>query len=621
MKLSQRGCVVCLIIYIKARPCQILLIHFFKPIYLNNLCTALTFFFCNSFISLYILLTQAESGDFNPSIHSIQSLKQRVATRFPNPVRSKMRALSSPTLSGSGLADDLALRAQALYARAAGKTKLEAQMDFLNTLRMWCPFYGSTFYDVQCQYDCNPMDAESTPPVVLMTAAIGPLAIFLITPSDPPVIIRHSYKRIIKWIGHPDKHIFTYWVIKSDVTLSDIERYQEQLKGEFDARPFCDCIYLVSGQVRELEYLVHSYVQSTRDVPPCLPGAPEELQTPPLLGPSSDGAGAGAGAGRSSESGSAGGNGGDAAGAGSGAAEEHSSRPQMMHKRSSRLGVFLSALGSSGGANGATRVTTAAGTEGIGLAGDPAVDCGEVGYGDDTAMVGNSVFKNMYSKSGDRGRGGRGGGSRGGRGGVDEVDEDGSLSHIPQRVKYASDMSELQRIASESRFSDEEEDDDDDGGEDAEEADTQHARHKKKVDSLFEGSKNFKGSAAKHKKKSTQRRVRTGECDSDSEGSSQGSSSRSSLTDDEQDGRHQGAPPSASKGAAAGIPGRKTSIVKRASSFFGLGGGGSGGGGSSGANGKGANDHINEGVGNGRARVQSEDSSSSGAGSSSSDDS
>ena len=54
-----------------------------------------------------------------------------------------------------------------------------------------------------------------------MTAAIGPLAIFLITNTESPVIMRHPYKRIVKWIAHADKHIFAYWVIKPMVSHAD----------------------------------------------------------------------------------------------------------------------------------------------------------------------------------------------------------------------------------------------------------------------------------------------------------------------------------------------------------------------------------------------------------------
>jgi hypothetical protein len=77
----------------------------------------------------------------------------------------------------------LCTRVQEVYARLAGKTKAEAQINYLEFLRMWCPFYGSTFFDVQCQYDDNPLDDNSSPPVQPLSAAVGPLALFLI-PQD-----------------------------------------------------------------------------------------------------------------------------------------------------------------------------------------------------------------------------------------------------------------------------------------------------------------------------------------------------------------------------------------------------------------------------------------------------
>lgn len=77
---------------------------------------------------LGVLKTQTESGDFDPAIHTIELIKERVAQRFPNPIKDKMKALLAPTLSGSGLADALATRVQLAYARVAGKTKEEAQI-------------------------------------------------------------------------------------------------------------------------------------------------------------------------------------------------------------------------------------------------------------------------------------------------------------------------------------------------------------------------------------------------------------------------------------------------------------------------------------------------------------
>ena len=79
-----------------------------------------------------------------------------------------MKALSSNTLSGSHLAQDLATRIQLLYARMSGKSKVEAQINYLEYLRTYCPFYGSHYYDIQCQYDENPNDTNHSPPVITM---------------------------------------------------------------------------------------------------------------------------------------------------------------------------------------------------------------------------------------------------------------------------------------------------------------------------------------------------------------------------------------------------------------------------------------------------------------------
>ena len=384
-------------------------------------------------------------------------MKNRIESRFPNPIRSRMKALNSPTLSGTGAGDDLAIRAQALYARIAGKLKLDAQIDFLNSLRMWCPFYGCTFFEVQCQYDYSPLDSSSTPPVLMMTAAIGPLALFLITTSDPPVIMRHPYKRIIKWIAHPDKHIFTYWVIKAEVTLSDIEDMQQQHSGngDFDARPYCDCVYLVTSQVKELEYLVQSYVASRRRVSPHLPGAPDELKDiAPEPSP------------RTSEEATSLGNAASTSAAPSASTSKPPPPPPSaqpaypaMQRRASRLGVFLSALGGAGGGSGS------------GLTEEEHVS--EDNFGDDTAAVNNSLFKNMYKAP----TGTRRGGAKGGD--SESEDEDATLKQIPAGIKYASTMSELQKVASETNFSDDEDSQGEDDEPSSDEEDGPSSRAKK----------------------------------------------------------------------------------------------------------------------------------------------
>jgi hypothetical protein len=150
------------------------------------------------------------------------------------------------------LSDDIAQRVLVAYARVSGKTKTEAQIDFLHTLWIYCPFYGSSFFEVHCQYDDDPLNPQSSPPVLTMTAAIGPQALFLVSQSDQPTIIRHPYSRIMKWLCRAEKHIFTYWVIKKDVTLSRLEEMLQENGDAFDARPYCDCVYLVTSQSLEL---------------------------------------------------------------------------------------------------------------------------------------------------------------------------------------------------------------------------------------------------------------------------------------------------------------------------------------------------------------------------------
>lgn len=242
-------------------------------------------------IMLGCLKMQADSGDFDGDVHTIDNIQHRICAAFPRPISTRMKALLSPTISGGGRkADDLAEKVQFLYARLAGKHKAEAQIEFLHMLRTWCPFYGATYFDVQCQYDDGDHDEE--PAVSTITVAIGPLAIFLITRHDKELtILRHPFKRIVKWVAYREKHIFNYWTIKQDVSLRDIEEAQQaavaeakregreyDLEEDFDATPYCDCIYLVTPNCAELEYLVRSYVALLKyDRYPCLAGATEEL--------------------------------------------------------------------------------------------------------------------------------------------------------------------------------------------------------------------------------------------------------------------------------------------------------------------------------------------------------
>ena len=352
-------------------------------------------------------------------------IKNRVVARFPNPVRSKMKALSSSTVAGTGIWSDLASRVQQFYARVAGKSKVEAQIDFLSTLRTYCPFYGSTFFEVHCQYDENPLEQASSPPILAMTAAVGPLAIMLQTQTDQPVLMRHPYKRIIKWLTYQDKHIFTYWVIKPHISYHDLEEYQESNLEDFNAKKFCDCVYLVTAQVAELEYLVRSYVEALSNHPPALPGATGDLlplemskQSASILLPSSENS-------EPQES-----------------SKSVKNIDQPVKSKGGRFSTFFSALRINQ-SDGNSAVQTGSGLTDIEA-------CDEI-YGDDTVGVGKSMFQSVYKRG--------------------NTDNQRIISHqsddelIPSSVQYAASMSELKRLAEAQGFSDSEEEEESDGEE------------------------------------------------------------------------------------------------------------------------------------------------------------
>lgn len=344
-----------------------------------------------------------------------------------------MKALNTETLQGNGMADLLAERIQAAYARVAGKSKIEAQIDFLSTLRTFCPFYGSTFFDVQCQYDDQPLNSTTQPPVTPMNAAVGPLAIFLMTKSNPPTVMRHPYNRIIKWIAHASKHIFTYWVIKANVRISEIEQLHSEKKKDFDIRPYCDCIYLVTSQVHEIEHVVKSYVQSASNVDPCLAGAPPELQpsatklmsdnlVDDAVHSTIDPTTSSPPAGRTVE------------------------RKQSVINITS-LGMLFSSLGADVPASSPNTIIKKSGKPDIltGSGYSPKGVESEARFGDDSPGVATSMFKEAFNTSNE---------SRSSKkkGIVDTESE----PDIPSNIKYASDMAELKKVAEESQFSDDE---------------------------------------------------------------------------------------------------------------------------------------------------------------------
>jgi hypothetical protein len=492
------------------------------------------------------LKLQAEAGDFNPLIHSLEVLKTRVSSRFPNPLRSKMKALMSSTVSGSGLANDLATRVQHEYARIAGKTKVDAQIDYLLTLRTFCPFYGSSFFDLHCQYDDNPLEQETVPPVISMIAAIGPLAITLMTtpsssspssssnPHSPAsssstIQMRHPYKRIIKWISYPDKHIFTYWILKPKVSLADIEDYQEEALAkaekagknkeissqEIDTKRFCDCVYLVTSQVKELEYLVKSCVEALANHPPALPDAKDELLSP-LHSSTTNGISSLSSSQQPPST---------IAKKGSSADNNNGANREKLKSRVSRIGLFFNALGMKGSSNNNKKevkqdrrkgdhheeeqeAAAAYGNEdsegdqptedddeaieedgivgGTGLNENSGTD--EI-YGDDTAGVSGSVFQSVYKNLGNSATSPIKEG--------DDDDSDASIEKIPPAIKYAASMSELKRLAEEQNFSDNDDEDlsekeDEDGSSAGDGSDDDDDS------SGDEGRKKFKSTEVKH---------------------------------------------------------------------------------------------------------------------------
>jgi hypothetical protein len=464
-------------------------------------------------IMLGCLKMQADSGDFDPEVHTLSTIMERVCTRFPKPISTQMRALMSPTLTGNGMAEDLSSRIQFLYARIAGKHKVDAQIEFLQSLRTWCPFYGGTFFTVQCQYDDGTTDDE--PPVQTMNVAIGPLAIFLITQTEPLVILRHPYKRIVKWIAYRDKHIFCYWVLKQHLTLRDVEIQQQKdmdeakannklysIETDFDATIYCDCVYLVTPQCAELEYLVRSYVQLLKnDSLPKLKGAKGELlppnpnaactEIPPASAP--------IGGGRRPPPPPPG-----VAPNGTKLPppppkvtpikEEPTSDAKNKNRRKSTLGALFSALGGFSSSNSnknnddnnneqndGTPVGSPTAPDddydmsvagGTGIGSDSADEedrpGGSSGFGDDCAGASSksNLFRNVYASPYRRGS------IKGGTQNATALDDDESL--IPPQIQFAASMSELHRLATTSSFSDDDNDDDDDDDDSDGDSDDSH---------------------------------------------------------------------------------------------------------------------------------------------------
>lgn len=355
-------------------------------------------------LKLGCLKLQAESGDFCPRIHNTDLLKGKVLNRFPNPIKEKMRALCSSTLSGNNLADDLAIRVQALYSRLAGKSKLDAQIDFLESLRTWCPFYGATFFNVQCQYDENPTSANSSPPTLPMRVSIGPSAILLSEVGGSSSFVRHPYSRILRWIAQPDKNVFAYWVLKTDASVPGADSGSEDEADKPDLRAQCDCVYFVSSQVDEIKHLVQSYIDAFTGIPPHLPDAFGDLLPVAQPNPSSDPAAEPAADKETQPV----------------VVPSSQSEPDTTMKkgRFSRLSSIFSFGGSSSENSGAGLYDSSV-----------AVAARQQGYGDDASAISNSIFRPLFDT---------------------QQQQQSSSSQL------VSNLSELHRLASNVAFSDSE---------------------------------------------------------------------------------------------------------------------------------------------------------------------
>lgn len=368
-------------------------------------------------ILLGCLKLQAEAGDFSPERHTVEVMKNKVSSRFPNPVRSRMRALTSSTLGGSNLATELGAKIQAVYARLAGKTKCEAQIDFLSTLRTWCPFYGSSSYSVQCQFDQNAGDASSTPPIFSTLAVIGPSAVVL-TSADSSIFLRHAYTRILRWATHIDKNIFIYWVLKADIDYIPEEEEDGQ-EGAKDIHAICDCVYLVSPRVAEIAHLISSYIQSVSGMPPSLPGATGDLLPTPLpaslffgipASETSDGK-------EGQESSVA-------------SLDDDVTEPAKPNKPS-RLARLSAFFGQGKSSNSTDQSYTSMGS---GLADSKTARAArQQGYGDDTSAVGSSLFQQLFQS----------------------VHKEEAHMEPPQ---FVASISALQNLAEKASFSDSEDD-------------------------------------------------------------------------------------------------------------------------------------------------------------------
>jgi hypothetical protein len=132
---------------------------------------------------------------------------------------------------------------------------------------------------------------STSPDFITLQVAVSRVAIFLILPGTPMVILRHPYERILRWNLDTESYSrFTYYVVKRDVSAEMIDvaiaEYNEvhnfsdssdNSSAIADIIPkYCDCWELEGDRMIELEHTVRSYTNITKlGEFPTLPGCIE----------------------------------------------------------------------------------------------------------------------------------------------------------------------------------------------------------------------------------------------------------------------------------------------------------------------------------------------------------
>jgi hypothetical protein len=274
---------------------------------------------------------------------------------------------------------------------APGMTKVEAQIEYLKLLRTWCPFYGCSMYEVDCQYDCIATDDHHVPPVIQLTAAVGARGIYLISTTElnEQTLMLHSYSKILKYRAYTDQSIFIYWTVKSTTDSATVCEAMASKGDAFNADLYCDKVYLVSDRCAEIEFLVRTYVELEKDkTRPQLPGASAAY----LLCEGFEEGGEG-GEGEEGEKGEAG------EGEGGGEREEKPSPKSV----ATEIPIAVTEEPNEGKEGSSSPLLEEEEEEAVIFcsmlhsAGDSAA--GAQHFGDDTGGVANSIFKDLYGSA------------------------------------------------------------------------------------------------------------------------------------------------------------------------------------------------------------------------------